>query len=151
MQDMWVQSLGWEDPPEKETATHSSILCLENPMDRGFWQAGFIRSHRVRNDWSNLVHTCALTGKMCTLLSLVLILQVYLYSYKSRLRLVRGFPGGASGKEPAWQCRRPKRHSLDPWVRKMPGGGHGNPLQYSYWRISWTEGPGRLMFKKMRK
>ena len=24
-----------------------------------------------------------------------------------------------------------KRFRLDPWVRKIPGGGHGNPLQYS--------------------
>ena len=27
------------DPLEKETATHSSILALENPMDRGAWRA----------------------------------------------------------------------------------------------------------------
>ena len=27
IQDMWVQTLGWEDPLEKETATHSSILA----------------------------------------------------------------------------------------------------------------------------
>ena len=27
----WVQSLGWEDPPEKEMATHSSILAWEIP------------------------------------------------------------------------------------------------------------------------
>ena len=27
MQDTWVQSLGWEDPLEKEKATHSSILA----------------------------------------------------------------------------------------------------------------------------
>ena len=27
MQEMWVQSLGWEDPLEKEMATHSSILA----------------------------------------------------------------------------------------------------------------------------
>ena len=26
MQEMWVQSLGWEDPLEEEMATHSSIL-----------------------------------------------------------------------------------------------------------------------------
>ena len=32
----------------------------------------------------------------------------------------RGFPGGASGKEPACQCRRRKRHGLDPWVGKIP-------------------------------
>ena len=27
MWDTWVQSLGWEDPLEKEKATHSSILA----------------------------------------------------------------------------------------------------------------------------
>ena len=32
-----VQSLGWEDPLEKEMATHSG--SLENPMDRRAWLA----------------------------------------------------------------------------------------------------------------
>ena len=27
MQETWVQSLGWEDPLEKDMATHSSILA----------------------------------------------------------------------------------------------------------------------------
>ena len=31
VQQMWVQSLGWEDPPEDEMATHSSILAWETP------------------------------------------------------------------------------------------------------------------------
>ena len=31
MQDMWVQSLGQEDPLEMEMATHSSILAWEIP------------------------------------------------------------------------------------------------------------------------
>ena len=31
MQETWVKSLGWEDPLEKETATHSSILSGEIP------------------------------------------------------------------------------------------------------------------------
>ena len=39
MQETWVQSLGQEDPLEEEIPTHSSILGLENPMDRGAWQA----------------------------------------------------------------------------------------------------------------
>ena len=30
-----VQPLGWKDPLEEEMATHSSIFCLENYMDRG--------------------------------------------------------------------------------------------------------------------
>ena len=29
MQETWVQFLGWEDPLEKEVATHSSILAWE--------------------------------------------------------------------------------------------------------------------------
>ena len=29
-----------------------------------------------------------------------------------------GFPGGASGKEPAYQCRRHKGLRFNPWVRK---------------------------------
>ena len=44
---------------------------------------------------------------------------------------IGGFPGVASGKESACQCRRCKRHVFDPWIRKIPWGGHGNPLQYS--------------------
>ena len=31
MQEMQVQFLGWEDPLEKEMATHSSILAWEIP------------------------------------------------------------------------------------------------------------------------
>ena len=38
-QEMWVRSLGEEDPLEKELATHSSILAWENPMGREAWQA----------------------------------------------------------------------------------------------------------------
>ena len=37
MQEMQVQSLGWEDPLEKEMATHSSILAWKIPMDKGAW------------------------------------------------------------------------------------------------------------------
>ena len=31
MQEMWVRSLVWEDPLEKEMATHSSILAWDIP------------------------------------------------------------------------------------------------------------------------
>ena len=31
-----------------------------------------------------------------------------------------GLPWWLSGKEPACQCRRHKRHRFDPWVRKIP-------------------------------
>ena len=38
---------------------------------------------------------------------------------------------GLSGKESACQCRRPGDSSWSPWSRSSPGGGNGNPLQYS--------------------
>ena len=31
MQETWVQSLGWEDPLEKGTATHSNVLAWRIP------------------------------------------------------------------------------------------------------------------------
>ena len=36
--------------PRKEMATHSSILCRENPVDRGAWRATV---NRVTNSLSN--------------------------------------------------------------------------------------------------
>ena len=37
--------------------------------------------------------------------------------------------GVISDKEPTCQCRR-HRWRFNPWVGKIPKGGHGNPLQY---------------------
>ena len=37
MQEIWVRSLGQEDPLEKEMATLSSILAWKILMDRGAW------------------------------------------------------------------------------------------------------------------
>ena len=32
MQETWAQSLGWQDPPEKEMETHSSTLAWKIPQ-----------------------------------------------------------------------------------------------------------------------
>ena len=50
VQETWVQSLGQENP----RGGHGNPLwysCLENPMDRGAWQATF---HRVTQSWTRL-------------------------------------------------------------------------------------------------
>ena len=39
MRETQVWFLGWEDPLEKEMATHSSTLAWKNPMDGGAWLA----------------------------------------------------------------------------------------------------------------
>ena len=35
MRETWVQSLGWEDPPEKGKTTHSSILAWRGSQRMG--------------------------------------------------------------------------------------------------------------------
>ena len=49
VQEIWVQSLGWEDPLEKEMVTLQRS-CLENPMDTGAWGGYSPWGHRVRHD-----------------------------------------------------------------------------------------------------
>ena len=55
-----------------------------------------------------------------------------------------GFPGGASGKEPAANAEDARDVGLIPGLGGYPGRQHGNTFQYSWWRISWIEEPGRL-------
>ena len=50
----------------------------------------------------------------------------------SKLQKTADFPGGASGKEYARQCRRHQRCRFDSWVVKIP------------WRKAWHPTPGSL-------
>ena len=47
LQEMHVQSLDMEDPPEEEMAPHSSIAAWKNSMDKGAWRATV---HRVTKE-----------------------------------------------------------------------------------------------------
>ena len=51
MWEIWVLSLGWEDPLEEGMATHSSMLAWRIPMDGGVWQATV---HGVTDSWAQL-------------------------------------------------------------------------------------------------
>ena len=50
MQETWVQSLGWEDPLEEETATLSSILVWRIPGIEEPSGLPSMGSHRVGHD-----------------------------------------------------------------------------------------------------
>ena len=50
MQETWVQSLGWEDPLEKEMATHSSTLTWKIPWTEKLDGLQSIGSQRVGRD-----------------------------------------------------------------------------------------------------
>ena len=60
-------------------------------------------------------------------------------------------PDGTSGKEPTCQCRRHKRYEFSPWAGKIPGGGHGNPLQYSCLENPMDRGAWRAMIHGVAK
>ena len=51
---------------------------------------------------------------------------------------VMGFPGGSDGEVSACNVRDP---GLNPGSGRFLGEGNGKPLQYSCWRIPWTEEP----------
>ena len=48
-QETWVQSLGWEDPLEKEMATHSSILAWRIPRTE---ESGRFQSMWSQKNWT---------------------------------------------------------------------------------------------------
>ena len=50
MQEIWVRSLGWEDPLEEEMATHSSILSWKIPWTEESGGLQSMGSQRVGHD-----------------------------------------------------------------------------------------------------
>ena len=53
----------------------------------------------------------------------------------TKSKLLMGFPGGASGREPTCQCRRHKRPGFDPLEE-----GKATRSSILAWWIPWTEG-----------
>ena len=49
MRETWVRSLGWEDPLEKKTTTHSSILAWKIPWTEEPGELQSMGSQRIRN------------------------------------------------------------------------------------------------------
>ena len=50
MQETWVRSLGWENPLEKEMATHSSTIAWKIPWTEEPGRLQSMGSQRVRHD-----------------------------------------------------------------------------------------------------
>ena len=54
MWETWVRSLGWEDPLEKGTATHSSILVSRIPWTEEL--LGAVGDHGFERAWLKMKH-----------------------------------------------------------------------------------------------
>ena len=111
MQEIWVQFLGWEDPLEKEMATYSSILTWRISWTEEPGGLQFMGLQRVGHDLATKPH--------------------------HPLQCSWAFPGGSGSKNlPAtggtWvQSLGWGDLGSIPELGRSPGGGHGNPLQYS--------------------
>ena len=75
------------------------------------------------------------------------MLHLFLYHHNNSCFISHWvFPGGTTGKEPACQCRKHKRHKFDPWLGKV------DPLEEDMathssilaWGIPWREELGVL-------
>ena len=50
VQETWIQYLGWDDPLEKEIATHSSILAWKIPRTEESGGLPFMGLQRIGHD-----------------------------------------------------------------------------------------------------
>ena len=119
---------------------HSPLQCLlmfgGNHALRSRLREKLTESRRHLGDVSALLKV---TGLLRLRLKASVSGQEGLPSLSLGLQLLRGFPGGASGKESISQYRRCKRHRFDSWVRtyipwrrkqrptpvSLPGESHG--------------------------
>ena len=107
MQEMWVQSLGWEDPLEEEMATHSSILA---------WNILWSCNNSL---WGCKVGHAEHVHPICTMTMLV--------SRNTVMRILNP----QVIKNPPANTRDVWDAVLIPESGRSPGGEHGNSLQYS--------------------
>ena len=64
MQEIWVWSLDQEDPLEKGTAIHSSILAWRIPWTEAASRLQSMGWQRIRHDWATNTHTHMVSKKM---------------------------------------------------------------------------------------
>ena len=123
--------------------------CLENPTDRGSWRATV---QKVAKSWTQLKRLSTYTHTFffrffphkghyrveSPVLQRSLLIIYFIYS--NVYTLIPGFPCGPDGKESA--CNARDSGSI-PQLRRSPGEGNGNPLQYSGLENSMDRGDWR--------
>ena len=108
--------LGWEDPLEKEMATHSNIFTWEIPWaeEPGRLQSLEAQKSRIQLYRLNNINISEWLSRYYDTPTLLWTSQVMLVVKKCTC-----------------QWRRCWDVGLIPVLGRSPGGGHGNPLQYS--------------------
>ena len=131
MQETRVQSLGREDPLEKEMVTHSSTLTWRIPWTE--------KPSRLQSTGSQSRPRLSDPTSLAPLLCPFICQRAFELSpcpgccqyrctehwaacvfVNCNFVWILGLPRGRSHKESACQCRRHKRWGFDPWARKIP-------------------------------
>ena len=124
VQETWVQSLGWEDPLEKEMATHSRILAWKIPWTEEPCRLQSMGSQRInlteRLHYSHYKVNFTILGDSFK--------RIKDHIYLPLIPDYLGFPDSSVGKESA--CSTGDLGSI-PGLGRSPGKENGYQLQYS--------------------
>ena len=134
MQETWVQSLGQEDPLEKEMATRSSILAGEFNRQRSLMAT----VHWVKKSQTWLSDSnCSLIFLSLWTFQADLAISSFQFqgsipglarSLEEEMETHWDFPGGSEGKPSVYNVGDP---CSIPGLGRSPGEGNANPLQCS--------------------
>ena len=122
------------DSPGKNTAVGCHAL-LQGILPTQGSNPGVPHCRRILTVWATRkVH-------FLTLVKWILCISYLLYKIYKLYVLPLCTPGGSLVKNPPASAGD---LGLIPGSGRSPGGGNGNPLQCSWWKIPWTEGPSGL-------
>ena len=172
-QVMRVWSLVWEDPLEKGTATHSSILAWRIPWTEEPGGLQSMGSQRVGHDWATFTCHAPSTNTLYILYGwkgnvlrelFKLILNENYMSHAEQIRKTRDLKSLLMliilnwvsqvalvvKKSPA-SSGDIRDMGLSPGLRRSPGEGHSNPLPYSCLESPMDKGAWRLTVRGITK
>ena len=152
MRETQVQSLGWEDPLEKEMETHSSTLAWKIPWMEEPGRLQSMGLQRVRHDWATSLHFTrfrAHPNPMWPYLNLIRPVKVL---FLNKVTVTEShFWQHWIGASCVAQSVKHLPAMQEAWVQFL---GQEDPLEKEMathssilaWRIPWTEEPGGLQF-----
>ena len=132
---MWVQSLGQEDPLEKEMANYSSILAWKISRTEEPGGLQFMRLQRVGHDGAHI--------NTSSHMHMTVRVIDEKFQFSSQVALVVKNPHANAGGI--------RDTGSIPGLGRSPGEGHGNPVQYSCLENPMDRGARRAIVHRASK